>query len=260
MKAYKLIALTGLLLAATLSIFAFKINNQQVIKSKASAENGFAVVELFTSEGCSSCPPADELIARILKEDKEQHIYILAYHVDYWNHLGWKDQFSSAEYSNRQRRYAQQLHLESVYTPQIVVNGRTEFVGSNEVSLRNAIKSNLSKTVNDQLMLGATGIELHQLKIQYQIKGNIANKALVIALVQKAAQSSVKSGENGGHILRHVNIVRELNTIDLNQQNGTATVKLPQGYNQQTWEVICFLQNSATSEILSAQKTVPSNI
>ncbi|MES2112408.1 MAG: DUF1223 domain-containing protein [Bacteroidota bacterium] len=104
---------------------------------------GFAVIELFTSEGCSSCPSADALVARVEKEATDKPVYILAYHVDYWNRLGWKDAFTSPEYSARQSQYADWLNLSSVYTPQIVVNGRKEFVGSEEGTLRNAIKSDL---------------------------------------------------------------------------------------------------------------------
>ncbi len=254
MKTYKILALALVTGIVALSISAFKASR------KAKTDNkGFAVVELFTSEGCSSCPPADELVAKILKEDKNKDVYILAYHVDYWNHLGWKDQFSSAQYSDRQRRYAQLLRLESVYTPQIVVNGRTEFVGSQEGNLRNAIQAGLSKASNDQLTLGSTSMDAGKLKLQYETKGNSANRELVIAFVQKAAQTNVKSGENGGHVLNHVNIVRELNNIELKQQSGGTTVKLPQGYNAQAWEVIGFLQNTSTGEILSAQKVVISN-
>jgi hypothetical protein len=255
MKTYKILILAGLLVASALSFAAFKSSR----KAKTINGNGFAVVELFTSEGCSSCPPADELVAKILKEDQNKEVYILAYHVDYWNHLGWKDPFSSAQYSDRQRHYAQLLRLEGVYTPQIVVNGRTEFVGSNDGNLRNAIRLGLAKAGNDELTLNKANIEGGQLKLQYQTKGT-ANRELVIAIVQKAAQTNVKSGENGGHVLSHVNIVRALNTIDLKQQSGNAAVKLPQGYNAQGYEVIGFLQNTATGEILSAQKIVTSSI
>jgi hypothetical protein len=256
MKTYKTLIITGLLAITTLSILAFKASR----KAKTANSNGFAVVELFTSEGCSSCPAADELVAKILKEDKGKEVYILAYHVDYWNHLGWKDQFSSAQYSDRQRHYAQLLKLESVYTPQIVVNGRTEFVGSNEGNLRNAIQSGLNKVQNDQLTLSNASVDAGMLKVQYQTKGNSANQELVIAIVQRAAQTHVKSGENGGHILSHVNIVRGLSNIELKQQSGTTLVKLPQGYNSRDWEAIGFLQNTATGEILSAEKIVTSSI
>jgi hypothetical protein len=83
-------------------------------------------------EGCSSCPPADELIDRIQKDNDNKQIYIMAFHVDYWDHQGWKDRFSDPEFSKRQRQYANWLNLQTVYTPQIVVNGATEHVGSDQ--------------------------------------------------------------------------------------------------------------------------------
>ena len=95
MKTYKILTIIGLLSLTALTFSAFRTPR----KAKAAPNNGFALVELFTSEGCSSCPPADELVAKIVKEDKNLPVYVLAYHVDYWNSLGWKDQFSSAEYS-----------------------------------------------------------------------------------------------------------------------------------------------------------------
>jgi len=256
MKTYKILIIIGLLSLTALSFSAFRISR----KAKTAPDTGFALVELFTSEGCSSCPPADELVAKIVKEDKNLPVYVLAYHVDYWNSLGWKDQFSSAEYSSRQRQYASWLKLESVYTPQIVVNGRTEFVGSNEGSLRSAIQNGLQKASNDDLTLNNAVIGANQLSLQYQTKGTAANRELLIAFVQKAGRTDVKRGENSGRILNHVNIVRELNSISLKQQSGTANIKLPQGYNTQGWEVIGFVQNTSTGEILSAQKVVIAGI
>jgi hypothetical protein len=100
-------------------------NRHLDVKYKANHQmKGFAVVELFTSEGCSSCPPADDLVAKIQKENNDQPVYILAFHVDYWNNLGWKDSFSSSAFSKRQNQYADWLNLRSVYTPQVIVNGR----------------------------------------------------------------------------------------------------------------------------------------
>ena len=107
-------------------------------KSAGRAE-GFAVVELFTSEGCSSCPSADALIARIQKENNDKPVYILALSVDYWNRLGWNDVFSDPAFTIRQRQYASWLKLSGVYTPQAVINGSTELVGSQETSMRKSI-------------------------------------------------------------------------------------------------------------------------
>ena len=92
-------------------------------KMKDTTVNGFAVVELFTSEGCSSCPPADAAVAKLLHDYKE-NVYVLGFHVDYWNYLGWKDNFSCAAYSARQQQYGRTFQLNSVYTPQVIVNGQ----------------------------------------------------------------------------------------------------------------------------------------
>jgi hypothetical protein len=219
MKTNKIVLLALALTATVFGISAFKSNKKEV---KAPA-NGFALIELFTSEGCSSCPSADELVARIQKEDKDKAVYILAYHVDYWNHLGWKDQFSSAQYSERQRQYASWLRLSSVYTPQIVVNGKKEFVGSEESTLRAAIQSGLQKGANNELSLTNVRIDHEQLNVQYQTK-EINNEALLVAFVQRAASTQVKGGENGGRTLAHINIVKALSTIAIHQASGNALI------------------------------------
>jgi hypothetical protein len=102
---------------------------------------GAVLIELFTSEGCSSCPPADRLLEKLAAENNDK-VYVLSFHVDYWNYIGWKDPFSQARFSQRQRNYARQFSLESIYTPQMVVNGVAEFVGSDEQKLRAAIAKN----------------------------------------------------------------------------------------------------------------------
>lgn len=113
------------------------ISQQKEIRQTMDVESNVAVVELFTSEGCSSCPPADKLLRTIQAESKD--VYVLSYHVDYWDRLGWKDPFSQAAFTERQRDYAQQFNLESIYTPQVVINGVKEFVGSDEQRLRSIL-------------------------------------------------------------------------------------------------------------------------
>jgi hypothetical protein len=242
-----LFALAGLMLAG---ILAFKQSESKT----AAPKNGFALIELFTSEGCSSCPPADELVQRILKEDKNKAVYVLGFHVDYWNHLGWRDEFSKAEYADRQRKYAAYLHAD-VYTPQIVVNGKKEFVGSAEGTLRNAINAGLNQVVTEPFSFSGVRFNNTMLTVQYETQ-NTANRVLLVAFVQKNAQSNVRSGENSGHVLNHVNIVRHLETIKVNQTSATQNIKLPAGFNPQTWEVISFVQNIATGEVLMVQKLV----
>jgi len=256
MRSFKILTFAAGLAIAILASSAF-INSKSVAKKVHGkfAGNGFAVIELFTSEGCSSCPPADELVARIQKEDSDKPVYILSFHVDYWNRLGWKDPFSSAGYSKRQNDYASWLKLKSVYTPQIVVNGRKEFVGSEERTLRNAIDAGLRMTPTARLTLNAQNAPGHII-LQYKAEGAGNNTTLLLALVQKAGQTKVQNGENGGRTLLHVQIVRKVQSTPLNTSgSGSATIALPDGFTPRGYEVIGFIQNTGNGTILAAAKS-----
>ncbi len=250
MKSIKILTMTATVVILALSSFTYKHNNKLSVTDK-----GFAVVELFTSEGCSSCPPADAVVAKIEKESVGKPIYILAFHVDYWNRLGWKDAFSSAAYSQRQNQYARWLNLSSVYTPQIVVNGRTEFVGSEEGTLRNAIKTNLTRNALAQISISDIKINQNKAELQYQTQGETANSVLLLAVVQKSAQTKVERGENAGHTLSHVQIVRGIESISLKGDKGSASIELPRGFDMHESEIIAFVQNTSNGEITGATKT-----
>jgi hypothetical protein len=182
-------------------------------------------------------------------------VYILAYHVDYWNRLGWKDVFSSADYSRRQNMYANWLNLSSVYTPQVIVNGRKEFVGSQEGMLRNAITAGIGKAGKAELTLDGLKANNSQAMVKYNAAGAGANTSLVLALVEKNATTVVKAGENGGRTLSHVQIVTKIQTITLNgNKSGEANVELPKNFTVQNYEVIAFVQNTQNGEILAAAR------
>ncbi|MGN7720722.1 DUF1223 domain-containing protein [Chitinophaga sp. 22620] len=216
---------------------------------------GFAVVELFTSEGCSSCPPADALVEKIQEDNKNPQIYILAYHVDYWDHQGWKDRFSDREFSNRQRRYAEWLNVRTVYTPQIVVNGASEHIGSDQGPILRAISAGLNQESAQPLMLTAK-TEGNQLQVDYEGAGNEKNTELVLALVQKSAASRVKAGENSGRSLSHVQIVRRLLRVPLDKENKKdISMRLPPDFNAEGWELIGFVQHTADGHISNAGRT-----
>jgi hypothetical protein len=252
MKTTKILILTALFAAIIFAASAFV--NKRASKIKDSG-NGFAVIELFTSEGCSSCPPADAVVAKVEKESAGKPIYILAYHVDYWDRLGWKDSFSSAEFTRRQGQYARWLHLESVYTPEIVVNGRTEFVGSEEGTLRNAIKAGLQKEIQVTLTLSDVKAGNNKASLKYQTQGNTAGNVLLLAVVQKSAQTKVERGENGGRTLSHVQIVRAIKSLPIKAPMGVAEINLPDGFNPDGYELIAFVQNTANGEITGAAKS-----
>ena len=147
---FSLLIVFSLLGVVSLTAFIVRDNLPDKSETVKAEEKGFAVLELFTSEGCSSCPPADELLAKIQMESEGKPIYIVAYHVDYWDRLGWKDMFSNADYSKRQTQYGQWLHTSSIYTPQLIVNGKAEFVGSNELAIRGAIAAQLCTEIKDR--------------------------------------------------------------------------------------------------------------
>ncbi|MCQ6961232.1 DUF1223 domain-containing protein [Mucilaginibacter aquariorum] len=250
-KAYAVI----LCLAIMALVSAAFINKSRVKPAIVTSGQGFAVVELFTSEGCSSCPPADELLARVQKENIGKPVYILAYHVDYWNRLGWKDIFSSADFSKRQSTYAKWLKLGGVYTPQAIVNGQTEFVGSAQGTLRNAIRTNLTKASKTQISLTVLTATKDKATLKYNTDGAADNTVLVLALVQKNTTSVIKSGENSGRTLSHIQIVNKLQNIPLgNNKTGEASIALPHNFSAQGWEVIGFVQNTQTGDISAATR------
>ncbi|MDB5132613.1 MAG: hypothetical protein JWR02_2362 [Mucilaginibacter sp.] len=257
MKQFKIFFFTAFLAAVALGASAFiKVG----LLNKIDSENkAFAIVELFTSEGCSSCPPADDLVAKIQKESAGKPVYILAYHVDYWNHLGWKDQFSSADFSKRQHDYANYLHLQSVYTPQIVVNGKTEFVGSEEGVLRNAIRTSLQKGASARVDLSILKANKNQVSLKYTTEGADKNTVLFVAILQKAAKTKVMRGENGGHTLSHVQIVRKLQRVALNGKSGVEDIALPNGFDARNWEIIGFLQNTSNGAVTGAARATFEN-
>ncbi len=217
-------------------------------------KEGFAVVELFTSEGCSSCPPADRLTEELAKEAeaKGQDVYILAFHVDYWNRLGWRDRFSKQAFSNRQYWYAEQFKQGTVYTPQMIVNGATEFVGSRRAEAKEAIREALTQTEENQIQIDLTNTEKAG-EIAYTIDEVPENTQLHYAWVEKDLSSKVKSGENRGRNLHHYSVVWDLKTIDQPQTSG----KLALDFAHQDggkYELIAFLQHEKGAKILGASR------
>jgi len=223
------------------------------IELQTSSNNGFAVVELFTSEGCSSCPPADELIAKLQTENKDKNIYFMAYHVDYWDRLGWKDQFSSNEFTVRQQQYQKWLNLYVMYTPQFIINGMTEFAGYNETTLSKKISDALAMQQTSNLELNIRS-DKDSLAIHYKTDVLEKNANLFIATIQKEAISKVARGENKGNTLHHVQIVRQLKSFALNEKEGNIAIEKSKNFNTKDWELIGFIQNTSTGKIAIVTK------
>ncbi|WP_326984091.1 DUF1223 domain-containing protein [Chryseobacterium sp. MYb264] len=238
----------------TVSAFSCTDKTEEIYQNHTSNDRGFAVLELFTSEGCSSCPPADQLMGEIEKQYKDQPVYILAYHVDYWNNLGWKDKFSSIENSKRQQQYAQTLRSQ-VYTPQLVVNGKKEFVGSDRDAVENGIQTALLNSNNTKIDL-STKVSEKEITINFKTAENNSQNKLLITLVEKKSSTNVQRGENEGRHLVHWQIVHQQNQISLkNSTEGTTSFKLPENFNTNDWEIIGMIQNVKTGEIVGSTKS-----
>lgn len=222
-------------------------------KLETVSANGFAVVELFTSEGCSSCPPADELLVKLQREANTKNIYLLAYHVDYWDRLGWKDQFSSNDFTKRQQKYQDWLNLYVMYTPQFIINGTTEFAGYNETALFEKV-SHALKTKQSGSLEVTPSASSASLIVKFKTDKIQDNSNLFVAVIQKQAISKVEHGENKGNTLHHVQIVKQLNSFPLDKKEGNVKIPRPENFNSKDFEIIGFTQNTNTGQILQTTK------
>lgn len=221
------------------------------------------VVELFTSEGCSSCPPADALLKELSEQQKVDGARIVALeeHVDYWNHLGWRDPYSTAEFSERQNGYSRVFGTDGVYTPQMVVDGQSEFVGSRSLAAKEAIQKAANQPKAEITLETVANSTSDKSSFEVQIKslGGISVRGeteLWIAVTEKNLQTDVKAGENSGETLKHAAVVRSLKKID--------TVRDPAGYTRQVqvalnpaWKkenlaVVAFLAEKSSRKIIGA--------
>jgi len=211
-----------------------------------------AVIELFTSQGCSSCPPADALLAQTIADTKTngKKIFALSFHVDYWNRLGWADPFSNAAYSARQKKYVSQFGLDGAYTPQMIVNGTEQFVGSDKDLLTQSLTKALNTKAAIQFkQLTATFTEGKPVKAAYAIDGDITATTINIALISLSETTVVKRGENGGRTLTNENIVRQLVT---KTATASGAIEFSTAPSKNNTAVIAFIQNEKSRQIIGA--------
>ncbi|HEY8747549.1 MAG TPA: DUF1223 domain-containing protein [Tepidisphaeraceae bacterium] len=204
-------------------------------------DKGVAVVELFTSEGCSSCPPADELLARMVREARPR-VFPLAFHVDYWDSDPWRDAFSSPAHSDRQQAYAKASGARGVYTPQMIVNGGEGFVGSDAEVAAKQIAAALkqSPTTSIDLQLTVTG---NQIVAQCTLDPSAIGKTLNVALAERQIQRKVLRGENAGRVLRHENVVRAFQSIQVVGASSKLTLMLPSDSIPANCSVVVYVQD-----------------
>lgn len=216
---------------------------------------GIAIVELFTSQGCSSCPPADAALRTIanVASKSQLPVYALSFHVDYWNRLGWKDPYSHAASSQRQRAYASAIKSNRIYTPQMIVNGTKEFLGSDRTQAHQAINQSLVRptTAHVEIHLQRDQPQ-HQLQIQYEVSGSTRGNVLNLAAVHTPKPNSIPRGENSGRELSHVNVVRAFDTISLGEPAGTTNLVVPDNLDLSEVSLVAYVQNPGTLSVVGA--------
>jgi hypothetical protein len=204
------------------------------------------LVELFTSEGCSSCPPADRLLQRL-----DSEAIVLSEHVDYWDHQGWKDRFSSHAFTVRQEAYAHLFGLDSSYTPEMVIDGAVEFNGSDSgraaQEISKAARRPKARVVLTRLASG----------LRIEVEAAPASGDVILALADPAAQSQVAAGENKGRALTHVAVARSLRRIG-SVKRGMAfrsDIALPRDAASQ--RIVVFVQEEGQSRVSGVAMLAP---
>jgi hypothetical protein len=254
------------MLSLSLCIFSFGFVRQMTAQSQAAEPaRRTVVVELFTSEGCSTCPAADALLQKLQEQQLVAGADVIALeeHVDYWNHLGWSDPYSSPEWTQRQLAYSEFFKTRA-YTPQMVVDGEKQFVGSNEGDAAREIE-NAARRGETDVAIGS-GTEGAKGERQFTVTvgalGENAKRDVAevwLAVTEDGLQSSVSRGENSGHMLHHAATLRSLHKIGVADSNKAAAsftgdphVKFDSHWNQDNLRVVVFVQEKKSREILGA--------
>jgi hypothetical protein len=281
-KSPAIVAIVSLATVATVGIALTRgVSSAQMPESR---ERVPVIVELFTSEGCSSCPPADEVLSRLVATQPVANAEIIALgeHVDYWDRLGWRDPFSSAVFTARQSEYdAKAFRTGNIYTPQLVVNGREAVVGSDYRAATSAIARAASALLNAGGKNGASSSNAtapaSTLRLSVSAEHMPAKASLhvgtridvpdglakigaadvVLAIVEDGLVSQVKRGENKGRELHHSAVVRSLTIagsfgLDSRPWSADTTIRFPAEWNASRSRCIVFVQERATRRMIGA--------
>jgi hypothetical protein len=260
----------GVLALSAFSLFALGSTLHRPARpvGPATAENSMpagvpVIVELFTSEGCSSCPPADALLAKLEERQPVANAQVIALeeHVDYWNNLGWMDPFSAKDWTARQQEYAASLGNGNVYTPQMVINGQTEFVGSREQQARKAIEAATDGMRVDVSLTARQPEEKRAAEFVVSVRKLVGNKAgdapeVWLAITEAGLHSNVTRGENAGEDLHHASVVRVLRKMGVadpgKEISFSSGLRLPldPAWNLRNLHAVAFVQDQRSRQIV----------
>jgi hypothetical protein len=225
------------ILSYILLITVFTINGLQ-------AQNTPVVIELFTSQGCSSCPPADDLLQEI-SETYADDVIVLSYHVDYWDYIGWKDPYASERNTQKQYAYGAQFKTRSVYTPQAIINGDTHFTGSNRSKMIKAIEHYKSVFhTNTSANIGTIKTKKNVVIIQANFENINPDSKKVYVVAVKKKETAVQRGENRNRQLKNTHIVAGMTVIERGHGSDTAEITLASWVrDEDALEVIVYVSN-----------------
>jgi len=247
-------------MAITIAVISlFSVGATEAAEDKAAKQ--FVVAELFTSEGCSSCPPAEALLKHWSEEQPIDGVEVIALeeHVDYWNHLGWTDPFSSKQFTDRQEQYVSVFHDSSVYTPQLIIDGATEIVGSRTREAEEIIQRAASLP-KFSIELKGTGARKNG-RVNFQFSTTSIPTALSshklelwVAVTERGLESDVRAGENSGRRLQHAAVVRSLRKLQTGdsaaQLQSQFNVQLKDSWKQENLAVVVFMVDAASRRIV----------
>ena len=254
---------------AAVASIGFSLFHKAVAFSETNkASDGAPVVlELFTSEGCSSCPPADALISEL--GSSTNSVVPLAYHVDYWNHLGWADPFSSRQWSERQSEYARAMNLDGEYTPQMVIGGGWQCGGSDGTSIARAVAAARSASPLGRTSIQTSFVDAGSRKLQVKVSAQMlsavatGSHVVMVAIYENGLVSKIGAGENGGREITYDYTVRKLLPVfELDGAKGGSvskelTIDLDPSWSMDHVGVAAFIQDPATLRIDGASSEYP---
>jgi hypothetical protein len=254
-------------LVVILFVFSTVFVPKMGAQTSAAASNRKPVlVELFTSEGCSTCPPADALLQKLEEQQPVAGAEVVALeeHVDYWDHEGWSDPYDSPSWTQRQMAYKDLFKTKEVYTPQMVVDGQAQFVGGNgqqallEIDkAAHRVQTDVTITSEKPQGKGSQRFTVSVEKLAGNTAGDVAE--VWLAVTEDGLESSVKRGENAGHVLHHIATLRSLHKIGVASASGAPAsftgspdVKIESRWNRENVRVVVFIQEKKSGKILGA--------
>jgi hypothetical protein len=251
----KWVGLVVITVAALAALGAYAI---QARRATSPVPGAVAVLELYTSEGCSSCPPADDLLARILKAAREEHraIYPLEFHVDSWNQATWSDPYSDAKYTRREEAYNKLGISDGVYTPQMIINGNKVAIGSDEQAVHSQTDVAMRTPAILDLKL-TVGREKDQVNVTADVSAVRPGSLLNVALVERGIVSHVPKGENEGRVLHHENVVRAFDTAEITQVHTVMKLVMPHDAVASNCSIIAYVQDERLTVLGATEAPLP---